>query len=122
MRPQLRFSTRLACANQASKVLNVWAQTWTRYQPQRIHTSGNEERNPVYSEEEDIERISGEVASLIHKTDRGWAISENGKGLERSFKFKSFKTTWGFMNVIAKQCAVQRHHPEWSNVRFRHWG
>ena len=23
-----------------------------------------------------------------------------------------------FMNLVAAECAVQKHHPEWSNVRY----
>ncbi|EME41260.1 hypothetical protein DOTSEDRAFT_73618 [Dothistroma septosporum NZE10] len=45
-----------------------------------------------------------------------WELCNNGKGLERGFKFKTFKATWDFMNQVASECKRTRHHPEWSNV------
>ncbi|KZF21254.1 transcriptional coactivator/pterin dehydratase [Xylona heveae TC161] len=45
-----------------------------------------------------------------------WHLTANGKAMERAFKFKTFKTTWDFMNLVAAQCKKARHHPEWSNV------
>jgi len=43
-------------------------------------------------------------------------LMESGKGVERSFKFRTFKKTWEFMNIVAEECKVKKHHPEWSNV------
>ncbi|EME88587.1 uncharacterized protein MYCFIDRAFT_123664, partial [Pseudocercospora fijiensis CIRAD86] len=45
-----------------------------------------------------------------------WKLCNDGKGLERGFKFKTFKTTWEFMNDVAAECKKVKHHPEWSNV------
>jgi len=45
-----------------------------------------------------------------------WTLCNDGKGLERPFKFKTFKATWDFMNHVAGECKKQKHHPELSNV------
>ncbi|KAH8148877.1 uncharacterized protein LAJ45_07221 [Morchella importuna] len=48
--------------------------------------------------------------------DGRWALSATRMGLERKFEFKTFKTTMVFINQVADQCKVARHHPEWANV------
>lgn len=45
-----------------------------------------------------------------------WTLTPNNDGLSRAFYFKTFKTTWAFMNEVAAECVTHRHHPEWSNV------
>ncbi|KJR82473.1 4a-hydroxytetrahydrobiopterin dehydratase [Sporothrix schenckii 1099-18] len=45
-----------------------------------------------------------------------WAVTANGLGIERSFKFKNFTKTWDFMTAVALQSKLKNHHPEWSNV------
>jgi hypothetical protein len=102
MRPQLQ-----RCISQGlpRPIYHVWAKK------ELGHTSTNMKRRmttAVYSEGEDIEHISKELARLIHRTERNWALSENGKGLERSFKFKSFKTTWvSKYSTVSETCSNQ---------------
>ncbi|KJX97692.1 pterin 4 alpha carbinolamine dehydratase like protein [Zymoseptoria brevis] len=62
----------------------------------------------------DLETILRDASSLV-ETGK-WKLCNSGKGLERSFKFKSFNKTWEFMSQIAAKCKKTRHHPEWSNV------
>ncbi|KAG9620340.1 hypothetical protein KCU95_g20101, partial [Aureobasidium melanogenum] len=45
-----------------------------------------------------------------------WKVTDDQRGLERTFRFKTFKATWDFMNTVAAECKVQKHHPEWTNV------
>ncbi|EMF11458.1 transcriptional coactivator/pterin dehydratase, partial [Sphaerulina musiva SO2202] len=47
-----------------------------------------------------------------------WKLTKNKTGIERNFRFKTFKNTWAFMSEIAAECNKPqvRHHPEWSNV------
>ena len=99
---------------------------------------------PVFSSNYDPKQGAKDLEPLL-KLDEGgndgkWTLIASGKGLERSFKFKTFKKTWvsdfpyidslivlrrnkanrtqqEFMNLIAPECGVQKHHPEWSNVR-----
>lgn len=66
---------------------------------------------------EDPEVLVKDTTALV---DNGkWRLCNAGKGLERSFKFKTFKTTWAFMNTVAEECKKAKHHPEWSNVYNR---
>ena len=69
-----------------------------------------------YSSNSDPEKVADEVTALTDGQGR-WNISATRSGLEREFKFKTFKTTWAFMNAVAEQAAKKKHHPEWSNVR-----
>ncbi|KAL1304230.1 hypothetical protein AAFC00_000650 [Neodothiora populina] len=45
-----------------------------------------------------------------------WELVDEGRGLQRTFRFRTFGATWDFMTQIATQCKKTRHHPEWSNV------
>lgn len=45
-----------------------------------------------------------------------WRQSADGTGIERTFKFKTFKAAWEFMNNVAAEAKRLRHHPEWSNI------
>ena len=45
-----------------------------------------------------------------------WQMCQGGKGIQRSFHFKTFKQTWEFMQAVAEKCKSERHHPEWWNV------
>ncbi|KAI9848586.1 MAG: hypothetical protein M1837_007255 [Sclerophora amabilis] len=74
---------------------------------------------PVYSAGENVEELAHDLQPLLVQGGGRWKLSESRKGLERLFVFKTFKKTWEFMDTIAKECAVQRHHPEWSNVYNR---
>jgi len=71
---------------------------------------------PAFSENEDVEALQEKLTPLLTINGGKWRISANGKGLERPYKFKTFKKTWEFMNAVAAECALKRHHPEWSNV------
>ena len=46
----------------------------------------------------------------------GWSLSEDGKALERSFRFKDFSEAFGFLTRVAMHAERQDHHPEFSNV------
>ncbi|SMQ48477.1 unnamed protein product [Zymoseptoria tritici ST99CH_3D7] len=62
----------------------------------------------------DSETVLRDTSTLIESGK--WKLCNSGKGLERTFKFKTFNKTWEFMNQIAAECKKTRHHPEWSNV------
>ncbi|KAF1365263.1 transcriptional coactivator/pterin dehydratase [Lizonia empirigonia] len=48
-----------------------------------------------------------------------WALTPSKKGLRRDFVFKTFNNAWQFMDTVAQECKVQRHHPEWTNLYNR---
>ena len=45
-----------------------------------------------------------------------WSISEDGKALERSFRFKDFSEAFGFLARVALHAEKVDHHPEFTNV------
>lgn len=53
----------------------------------------------------------------------GWALSADGKALEKSFRFKDFSEAFGFLTRIAMHAEKVDHHPEftsvWNRVDFR---
>merc|ERR1712098_842095 len=71
---------------------------------------------PTFSSNYDPAQGNQDLAPLLKSNGGKWTLIESGKGVERGFKFKTFKKTWEFMNLVAAECAVQKHHPEWSNV------
>lgn len=48
-----------------------------------------------------------------------WALSREGKAIERTFQFADFNEAWGFMNRVALLAEKADHHPEWFNVYNR---
>jgi len=71
---------------------------------------------PSFSAGEDISALQETLHPLLRANGGKWQVTATNNGLERSFKFKTFKKTWEFMNAVAAQCAAKKHHPEWSNV------
>ncbi|KAK9364965.1 transcriptional coactivator/pterin dehydratase [Lipomyces kononenkoae] len=47
-----------------------------------------------------------------------WRLTPDATGIHKKFRFKTFRSTWAFMNSVAEQCNAERHHPEWTNVRL----
>ena len=56
---------------------------------------------------------ANEIASELEKTE-GWEIKDNK--LYKQFKFKNFKTAFGFMTMVAMEAENLNHHPDWNNV------
>ncbi|MCO6386756.1 4a-hydroxytetrahydrobiopterin dehydratase [Aliihoeflea sp. 40Bstr573] len=48
-----------------------------------------------------------------------WTRDADGKGISRSFRFKTFSQAFGFMTRCALAAEKADHHPEWSNVYNR---
>ena len=67
------------------------------------------------------------MANLIARDDLrtavagldGWALSQDGLALEKTFAFKGFNSAFGFMTRVAMAAERANHHPEWSNVYNR---
>ena len=53
----------------------------------------------------------------------GWTLSEDGKALERSYRFRDFSEAFAFLTRIAMHAEKVNHHPEftsvWNRVDFR---
>ena len=46
----------------------------------------------------------------------GWAVSEDGTGIAKTFVFTDFNEAFGFMSRVALVAEKMNHHPEWFNV------
>ena len=53
----------------------------------------------------------------------GWTLSEDGKALERTYRFKDFSEAFAFLTRVALHAEKADHHPEftsvWNRVDFR---
>ena len=49
----------------------------------------------------------------------GWVLDEDGLGIRKSFKFRTFIQAFGFMTEAAIAAEKLNHHPEWFNVYNR---
>jgi 4a-hydroxytetrahydrobiopterin dehydratase len=48
-----------------------------------------------------------------------WTLARDGKAITRTFRFRDFSESWGFMSRVALLAEAQDHHPEWFNVYNR---
>ena len=49
----------------------------------------------------------------------GWEMVEGRDALRKNFKFKSFRSAWGWMSEMALWAEQLDHHPDWSNTYNR---
>ena len=56
-------------------------------------------------------------------TPDGWALSADGKALEKSLRFKDFSEAFGFLTRVAIHAEKVGHQPEftsvWNRIDFR---
>ena len=57
-----------------------------------------------------------EVMEKIKVIGKDWHLIDDGKKLNKAFKFKSFIDAFSFMTKIAIFAEKEDHHPEWYNV------
>jgi 4a-hydroxytetrahydrobiopterin dehydratase len=58
------------------------------------------------------------IAAALEKLS-GWKLADDGKAIERRFKFADFSEAFAFMARGALAAEKLDHHPEWSNVYNR---
>lgn len=46
----------------------------------------------------------------------GWTLTEDGKAIEKSFRFKDFSEAFAFLTRVAMHAEKVDHHPEFTNV------
>lgn len=51
--------------------------------------------------------------------EAGWVLSDDGKAIAKSFRFRGFRDAMAFMARAAFEADHMNHHPEWSNVYNR---
>ena len=59
--------------------------------------SSSESKSTVrfqYSAGEDEEQLSRDAAALTTQGGGRWKVTDDSRGLERTFRFKTFKATW----------------------------
>mgnify|MGYP001568917550 FL=1 len=61
-----------------------------------------------------LQKLSQEKLACL--LANGWALSEDQKAIDKSFKFKNFIDAFGFMTRAAIWAEKWNHHPEWFNV------
>ncbi|KAL7274730.1 hypothetical protein RUND412_002355 [Rhizina undulata] len=82
-----------------------------RIQPLAAMSTASTE--PVFSSSA-TEDTKSTATSLLQNSR--WQLSAPRTGVQRDFQFKTFKAAMQFINTIADECKVRRHHPEWANV------
>jgi 4a-hydroxytetrahydrobiopterin dehydratase len=53
-----------------------------------------------------------EARAMGAQLHAGWQVAADGKSLKRSFKFKDFYRTMGFVNAVAYVANLEDHHPD----------
>ncbi|KAK2760386.1 hypothetical protein FQN54_002456 [Arachnomyces sp. PD_36] len=96
-----------------------------QHHPQRRQAHTPSHLTPKFSSSvTDPSSALSSLAPLLHTPDAPqttttstgkWTLTPSHTGLQRTYRFKTFKEAWGFMCVVAERCAVERHHPEWFN-------
>lgn len=49
----------------------------------------------------------------------GWALSRDGRSLNKTFQFPDFLAAIGWMSQVAQVSEEMNHHPDWRNVYRR---
>lgn len=52
------------------------------------------------------------VQTLLTKIHADWSLSEDGRMIQRSFRFKNYYQTIAFVNALAWVAHQQDHHPD----------
>ena len=53
-----------------------------------------------------------EIESHLKEISPDWRLADDGKSINRVFKFKNFYDTMSFVNVVAMVAHRQDHHPD----------
>ncbi|GLI75738.1 hypothetical protein PoHVEF18_004000 [Penicillium ochrochloron] len=77
---------------------------------------------PRFAEGEDAAQLGPDMQTLLQQ--EGWALDTDGMGVTKTFYFKSYFKAVSFVNLIASESSVKKHHPTMT-VRFGsvdvHW-
>jgi 4a-hydroxytetrahydrobiopterin dehydratase len=61
-----------------------------------------------------IKALTSEQAKELQKNTPEWMISDKATSIVRTFKFKNFKESLGFVNKVGEVAEEQGHHPDFS--------
>lgn len=63
--------------------------------------------------EGDVDPLNhAQATDYLDKLSAGWSLDENGKSIEREFRFADFYGTIAFVNAIAWIAHREDHHPD----------
>jgi 4a-hydroxytetrahydrobiopterin dehydratase len=62
------------------------------------------------------ERLQGAVRVKAVKDLSGWEDVAGRDAICKTYRFKNFRSAWGFMSEVALVAEKMDHHPEWTNV------
>ena len=65
-----------------------------------------------------IPPLSPQEAESLHREAADWALLDDAKRIERTFRFRNFREAFGFVERAAALAEDEGHHPE---IRFG-WG
>lgn len=63
-----------------------------------------------------VPELSDEDRARLLADHPEWALTRDGKAIERTFQFGDFSEAWSFMSRVALLADSHDHHPEWFNV------
>ena len=55
---------------------------------------------------------SNQIGGLLAQLNADWSMTEDEKGIRRSFKFKNYYQTMAFVNALAWVAHAEDHHPD----------
>ena len=55
------------------------------------------------------------ISELNALKTAGWTLDATGQTLRKTYRFKTFAATWGWMAEVALYCEKINHHPDWQN-------
>ncbi len=65
------------------------------------------------------------AAALMEELHADWSLEDDGKAIEREFRFKAFSRTMSFVNAVAFVAMNEGHHPDatfsYGYCRVRYW-
>ncbi|AXK41995.1 4a-hydroxytetrahydrobiopterin dehydratase [Erythrobacter aureus] len=66
-----------------------------------------------------VEQLTAEERDSWLSGLKGWALTREGKAIQRTFEFGDFSEAFSFMTRVAMIAEARDHHPEWFNVYNR---
>ena len=66
-----------------------------------------------------VEQLTAEERDSWLSGLKGWALTREGKAIQRTFEFGDFSEAFAFMTRVAMIAEARDHHPEWFNVYNR---
>jgi 4a-hydroxytetrahydrobiopterin dehydratase len=60
----------------------------------------------------DAATAEAELAAINGNADNGWRVSDDGRAVEKSFRFQDFAEAVGFVDRIQPLADAEDHHPD----------